>query len=114
MQNSNTSTNSKTAAEPSKNHGYNRKTSESRLEVGMPPPLQQYVKKDEDSDDVDIEFSSDEDNEKNSPATKHIRRIVSDYKSVYHVDKKHNDRSALSGPACQPSNATASVKNNLS
>jgi len=55
------------------------------------------VKKDEDSDDVDIEFSSDEDNDKNSPSAKHIRRIVSDYKSVYHVDKMHDDISALSG-----------------
>ena len=57
----------------------------------MPPPLQDYVKKqDEDSDDVDIEFSSDD--EASSPAVKqkHIKRIVSDYKSVNHLEKMHS------------------------
>ena len=65
-----------------------RSISEGRFDAVMPPPLQDYVKKDEDSDDVDIEFSSDEeeDNEASSPGTKHVRRIVSDYKSVYHID----------------------------
>ena len=39
---------------------------------------------------MDIEFSSDD--EESSPAVKqkHIKRIVSDYKSVYHVEKMHS------------------------
>lgn len=67
----------------------------------MPPPLQDYVKRGlggDDSDEVDIEFSSDEDNEgeADSPDTrqKHIRRIVSDYKSVYHVEKLNKEKIA--------------------
>ena len=63
---------------------------------------------DQDSDDVDIEFSSDEDNDKQSPSIKqkHIRRIVADYRSVYHVDKMHSDRSTIAASVAAKINSS--------
>ena len=65
---------------------------------------------DQDSDDVDIEFSSDEDNDndKQSPSMKqkHIRRIVADYRSVYHVDKMHSDSSTIAASVAAKINSS--------
>ena len=58
---------------------------------------------------MDIEFSSDEDNDKHSsPAQKqkHIRRIVADYRSVYHVDKMHSDRSTIAASVAAKINSS--------